>query len=281
MQKAVLKRTLRGVFKNRLTIVGVFLILLVTTVAVFAPWIAPMDPTMIQPRDRYMGPSLEHLLGTDALGRDVFSRTVYGTRVSLSIGVISVFAGLVGGVLVGTYGAFKGGVIDNIIIESANMLVALPSILLGITILSIWGSGPGKLVVVLAIAYFPRFIRLSRGLTLSVKEKEYVEAARAIGRTDLAIVLRHIIPNTISANITSGTLWISAAILAQAGLSFLGLGIAPPTPTWGGLIRDGVPVLLFAPWISIYPGLAIMITVIGFNMLGDGIRDFLDPRIVQ
>ena len=281
MQRENLARTLKAVFKNHLTVVGVLLIVAVSCVAIFAPALAPIDPTEINPSLRYIAPSREHLLGTDKLGRDVFSRTVYGPRISLSIGVLSVLVGMVPGVFLGTYAAFKGGMTDGIVVEVANMLVTLPTILVGITILSLWGSGFGKLVITLGIAYFPRFIRLSRGLTLSIKEKEFVEAARAIGRTDLGIIFRHIIPNTISPNIISGTLWISAAILAQAGLSFLGLGIAPPTPTWGGLIRDGVSVLLFAPWISVYPGLAIMITVIGFNMLGDGIRDFLDPKLVQ
>jgi peptide/nickel transport system permease protein len=204
---------------------------------------------------------------------------VFGTRISLTVGVVSVFLGFLFGVAVGTFAAFKGGRIDAVVTEIANMLVAFPTILLGIMILSIWGSGFSKLVITLAVGYFPRFIRLSRGLTLSIKEKEFIEASKATGRGDLAIIFRHIIPNSISANIVAGTLWISAAILAQAGLSFLGLGIGPPTPTWGGMIRDGVGLLMIAPWISVFPGIAIMITVIGFNMLGDGIRDLLDPKL--
>lgn len=279
MQQSQLQRTLRAVAKNRLTVVGVFLVLLVTAMAVFAPWIAPCDPAEIDPISRYTGPGRDFPFGSDALGRDVLSRVMYGTRVSLGVGVLSVFIGLMLGVAIGTFAALKGGLLDAMVIESANMLVALPSILLGIMILSIWGSGFFKLVITLAVAYLPRFIRLSRGLTLSIKEKEYIEASRAIGRSDFGIMLYHVIPNALSSNIVAGTLWISAAILAQAGLSFLGLGIAPPTPTWGGMIRDGVSVLMFAPWISVYPGIAIMITVIGFNMVGDGIRDLLDPRL--
>jgi len=272
-------RSWRPILKNRLTIVGTLLIVAISLVAILAPWLAPYDPTEIHTKDRYSPPGGKYPLGTDGMGRDVLSRIIYGTRVSLAVSFLSVAIGLVAGVAVGTFAAFKGGKLDFVVTEAANMLVAFPTILLGIMILSIWGSGFMKLVITLALAYFPRFVRLSRGLTLSVREKEYIEASRAIGRGDLAIVLYHVIPNTISANIVAGTLWISAAILSQASLSFLGLGIPPPTPTWGGMIREGVRLLMIAPWISVYPGLAIMITVIGFNMVGDGIRDILDPRV--
>jgi len=273
------RRGLKIFIKNKLTLWGIIMISMVASIAIFASWIAPYDPNEIHVADRYSSPNSTYLLGTDNLGRDVLSRAIHGTRISLAIGLLSVFIGLVGGVIVGTTAAYKGGVSDAIAIEAANMLISIPTILLGIMILSIWGPGFFKLVITLAFAYFPRFIRLSRGLTLSLKEKEFVEASRASGRSAIGIIARHILPNTMSENIIAGTLWISAAILAQAGLSFLGLGIPPPTPTWGSMIRDGVRSLMYAPWVSVYPGVLIMITVIGFNMVGDGIRDFLDPRM--
>ena len=279
MNNKTKQRAFRILFHNKLTRVALIMIVAVILVGVLAPIISSHDPNEIHTVDRYSPPCKAYLLGTDGLGRDVYSRIIYGTRVSLSVGLLSVAIGLVAGVTVGTVAAYKGGIVDSIVVEFANMLVSLPTLLLGILILSLWGPGFFKLVITLALAYFPRFIRLSRGLTLSFREKEFVEAARAIGRSDFAIVFKHILPNTISGNIVAGTLWVAAAILAQAGLSFLGLGIQPPTPTWGAMIKDGVRLLLIAPWISIYPGIAIAVTVIGFNMLGDGIRDLLDPKV--
>lgn len=269
----------RTFLKNKLTLTGLILVAVVSVIAIFAPWIAPYDPNEINPANRYAPPSSVHWLGTDDLGRDVFSRAVYGTRVSLAVGLLSVAIGMLGGAVLGTLAGYRGGALDAVAVEAANMLICIPDILLGIMILSLWGSGFWPLVLTLAFAYFPRFVRLSRGMTLSVKSRGFVEASKAIGCSDIRILVRHILPNTISENIIAGTLWVSAAILAQAGLSFLGLGIPPPTPTWGGMIKDGTRILIFAPWVSLSPGIMIMLTVIGFNMLGDGVRDVLDPRL--
>lgn len=261
--------------------VGLVLVLLITLVAIFAPVIAPYDVREQDFQHRYMRPSWKHLLGTDDFGRDTFSRVVYGARVSLSVGVLSVVLSILVGMFVGMVAGYLGGRIDALVVWLVDVLMAFPTILLCLTILVIMGPGFWTLIFSIAFSLLPRFIRIARGATLSVKQEKYVEAARLVGRNELEVIFLHILPNISGPIIVIGTLWIATAIRIEASLSFLGFGVKPPMPTWGNMINAGMSFLAIDPWLVTVPGFAIMITVIAFNMLGDGLRDISDPRLRQ
>jgi len=274
-------RILRSVLRNRTSVFGGVLFLAIVLVAVFAPFLAPYDPTYMDVGNRLSGPSKLHPLGTDNFGRDILSRVIYGARTSLSVGVLSVFVAMAIGTLLGSFAAYQGGLLDVVVTEFANILLSFPDVFFGLLILTIFGSGFAQLVAALSLAYLGRFIRLGRASTLSVKEREYVEWARAIGLSPEIIVFKHIVPNILDEILVAATLWVGAAILAQAALSFLGLGLPPPTPTWGSMIREGLDYLLQAPWMSLFPGVATFLSVVALNMLGDGLRDLIDPRTLS
>jgi peptide/nickel transport system permease protein len=241
--------------------------------------LAPYDPNKIDMADRFAAPSLEHPFGTDDFGRDILSRVMVGARVSLMVGLIAVGISAVVGSSLGLVSGYSGRVTDEVIMRAMDVLFAFPAILLAITIMAILGRGIGNAMIAIGIVYIPIFARIARGSVLSVRENEFVEAARAIGTSDLRIMLRHIFPNILSPLIVEITLSLSFAILAEAALSFFGLGTQPPDPSWGRMLSEGRAYFQQSIWLAIFPGLAIMMTVLGFNLLGDGLRDALDPRL--
>jgi len=264
--------------KNKGAMFGLFIVIALILVAVFAPLIAPYDPVAVS-RDAMQGPSLTHLAGTDVYGRDVLSRVIHGSRFSLWIGVISVSIGLVVGVSVGVVGGYFGGKIDAAIVMLTDAMLAFPSILLALAVIAVLGPGLRNVMIAVGISSIPRYARLARSTTLSLREELYVEGARAIGAGSIRIMLRHIVPNIIGPIVVLATLSLPTAILTAAGLSYLGLGAQPPIPEWGLLVSDGRKYLRHAWWISTFPGVAIMITVLSINLLGDGLRDANDPRL--
>jgi peptide/nickel transport system permease protein len=257
------------------------IVTLIVATALFAPWLAPYDPIEQNVYYRFTAPERTHPMGTDSYGRDVFSRLVWGARISLSVGVLSVLSGMIAGTLLGLVAAYKGKGVGALIMRGVDVLMAFPDEILGIMILVVLGSGLDRLIIAIGIVMTPRFARLSYGPALAVKEKGYVEAAMSIGVRDLPIIVRHILPNVIGEIVVMGSLWMATAIRVEANLSFLGMGVQPPTPTWGNMVQTGIDQLTNAPWLSLFPGLAIMIAILAFNMLGDGLRDITDPRLQE
>lgn len=254
-----------------------FLLLLVA-VAVFAPLLAPYGPSAIQPADSLRPPGGAHLFGTDLFGRDIFSRVVYGTRISLLVGVLAVAAGAVGGSLLGMLAGLGGRGAEQTIMRLMDVMLAFPFILLAILILAFFGPGVVNVMIAVGIAYVPRFARLAHASTLSLREMEYVSAARAAGAGTPRVLGRHILPNVLQSLTVYATFSIPVAILIEAGLDYLGLGVRPPTPTWGAIINEGRQSLLIAPWESVLPGLVIMLSVLAFNLFGEAVAAYLDPK---
>jgi len=254
------------------------LVVLVILVALLADVLAPFDPvSQIAPQLQPPGPT--YLLGTDEFGRDLLSRVIHGARVSLYVGVISVGIALISGSILGLLAGYYGGWIDMTIMRLMDILFGLPAIVLAIAITSVLGPSLNSALIAIGIVYAPQFGRVARAPVLSLRERDFVTAARAVGAGDLWLVRRHILPNMTAPIVVQATVAFSTAILTEATLSYLGLGTQPPTPSWGTMLNAGKQVLLLAPWTSIFPGLAIAMTVLGFNLLGDGLRDALDPRL--
>ena len=247
--------------------------------ALLAPVISPYDPIVQTLVDRRQPPSPEYLLGTDDLGRDMLSRLVYGSRKSLQVGVVSVSLAILVGALVGAISGYTGGWIDTLVMRVMDIMLAFPALLLAIAIVTILGPGLLNMLYAIAIVSIPAYARIVRASVLRVKAEDYVLASRSIGSTPGRILFRHVLPNGLTPLIVQGTLGIGTAILDAAGLSFLGLGAQPPTPEWGAMLGEGRFAVFSAPHIVLFPGLAIMLTVLGFNLLGDGLRDALDPRL--
>ncbi len=275
------RKIVRAIKNNRTTLVGIVLTFFVLLVALLAPWLAPFDPIHQDISIGDLPPGPVHILGTDSYGRDVLSRIIMGTRVSLTIALSAVGIAMVIGSLVGVTAGYKGGVIDTITIRIIDMLMTFPTIILGLMVLAILGSGMFNLTVAITVAILPRFARVARGSAIAMRERDYIQAARALGMSDFRIIFVHILPNIANEILVVGTLWMATAILQEANLSFIGLGVRPPTPSWGGMIRDGVNQLLNLPWLSIAPGVAIFIVVLAFNMIGDGLRDVMDPKTME
>lgn len=258
---------------------GFLIIVGLIGLALLAPYVVAADPYTIDPTASMRAPSAEHPLGTDRLGRDVAARLVYGARTSLWVGIVSVGLATLLGVPLGLLAGYAGGLLDDIIMRLMDVLFAFPPILLAIVIAAVLGSGLTNAMIAIGVIYLPRLVRITRGPVLALRQIEFVEATRALGATHLRIVLTHILPNILGVLLVQISLNLSTAILAEAALSFLGLGAQPPIPTWGGMLNDGRLFTQIAPWLSLYPGLAISLTVLGFNLLGDGLRDVLDPRL--
>jgi peptide/nickel transport system permease protein len=274
------RQRMRSAFiRNRTALVGGVLALLVVLVGIFAPFISPFDPLEQDSYYRLMGSSSKHWLGTDDFGRDVLSRIIWGSRVSLLIGSISVALGMVAGTAMGMIAGYFRGKLESLIMRSVDVLMCFPDLILAIVVTAVLGSNLFNLIITIGIVMTPRFARLAHGSLLSLKESEYVLAAQAIGANAPRIIVRHIFPNIFGELLVAGTLWIGVAIRLEANLAFIGLGVQPPTPTWGNMIREGVDVLINAPGISVYSGLSILITILSFNLLGDGIRDMIDPKL--
>jgi len=267
-------------FKNNKTAVaGAVMALVVLLTALGAFVMAPYDPLEQDVFHRLTPPERSHLLGTDEYGRDVLSRVIWGTQISLTVGFFSVLLGMVLGTTMGVAAGYSGGLTDSIIMRIVDVLLSFPTLITGILIAAILGSGLVKLIITIGIVFAPRFARMAYGPTLAVKEMEYVSSAKVIGAGAFRIVTRHILPNIFGEIMVAGTLWMGTAIMAEASLSFLGLGVSPPTPTWGNMIKSGIDVLASAPWLSLFPGASILITVLAFNMIGDGLRDIADPKL--
>lgn len=265
--------------RNKLVIVGGLIVGLVLFAAIFAPAISPHSPYKQYTTDQLVGPSRTYPLGTDELGRDVLSRVLYGARISIQVGLISLVIGLVIGGLLGLVAAYKGGTWDLVIMRFADILFAFPSLLLAIAVLAVLGPSLANVMVAIGIIFVPIFIRVTRASGMVISQEPYVEASRASGAGPFRIMLRHVLPNAMAPLLVQTTLAISYAILAEAGLSFLGLGAQPPEPSWGSMLSAGRGFMTFAPWTAIAPGTAIFLAVLGFNILGDGLRDVLDPRM--
>ncbi len=264
--------------RNRTAVVGLIVVVLLTLVALFAPLIAPHDPIPQSTINRLADPNAEHLLGRDDYGRDVLSRVIYGTRVALLVGVLSVLLGGIIGTTLGIVSAYFRGKVDAVLMRLVDILLSFPDLITGLLVVAVLGSGTFKLIIAIGLTVTPRFARLAYGPTLALKEKEFVEAARALGTGSGRILRVHILPNIAGELLVLASLWTASAIRLEASLSFIGLGIQPPTPTWGQMIREGTRYLADKPWLSLAPGVALLIAVFAFNLLGDGLRDVLDPR---
>jgi peptide/nickel transport system permease protein len=272
---------LRRLFRRRLVLAGAFLLAVFLVVSAAAPVVAPQGYDEQDLGRRLRSPSREYPLGTDSLGRDLVARIVWGARVSLMVGVLAMGLGLIGGSLLGLISGFYGAGADRAVMGLMDVLLTFPGILLALAVVAALGPGLYQVMVAVGVQQIPGFARLVRGSVLTVRKTEYTESARAIGASDVRIMARHIVPNVLSPVIVLASLDIGTAILASAGLSFLGLGAQPPLPDWGGMINQGRAFLRTAWWVAVFPGLAIMLTVMGFNLFGDGLRDALDPRLRQ
>ncbi len=273
----------RRLKRNKMAIVGLVILVALFLLAIFADVIADYDNVVIKQNlaHRLQGPSAAHWLGTDEFGRDIFARLVHGTRVSLKVGIVAVGISIVIGGILGAIAGYYGGKLDNIIMRIMDIFLAVPSILLAIAIVSALGPSIINLMLAISISSVPSYARIVRASVLSIRDQEFIEAAKAIGASNTRIIFRHIIPNSLAPVIVQATLGVASAILSTAGLSFIGLGIQPPAPEWGSMLSGGRQYLRYAWWVTTFPGVAIMITILSLNLLGDGLRDALDPRLKQ
>lgn len=273
------QRITSGACNNPLAAAGVVLVILLLIFAVFAPWIAPQDPAAINLPDRLNSPSRAHWFGTDELGRDILSRSIYGARISMFVGSCVVLVSLGLGLIVGSIAGYYGGGIDRFVnVVLMNAFMSFPGILLAIAFVAFRGPGIFNLVLALSLGGWVGYARLVRGQVLAAREREFVEAARALGASDLRIIVRHILPNIIQPVIVQAAIGMAGAILAEATMSFLGLGVPPPTASWGAMLNDGRAHLFDSPHLVLFPALAVMLAVLSFNFIGDALRDYLDPR---
>ena len=265
--------------RNRISWVGVVLLLILVSLALFAPVISPYNPVEQHITDQFKGPSAKYWLGTDEYGRDLFTRIVWGARISLTVGTVSVILGMIVGSILGMYAGYKGGMRDELIMRVMDVFMSIPTLLMGLFVVAVLGPNMANLIIAIALTVAPRFARIARAPTVSIKERDYIEACRAMGFSDLRIMLVHVLPNILGDIIVMGSLWVATAVRIEASLSFIGLGVPPPTPTWGGMVREGFEKMLDSPGASIFPGIFILLTVFAFNLLGDGLRDVIDPRL--
>jgi peptide/nickel transport system permease protein len=272
-----LGRQVRRVLRSGLVLFGAAAALLIVVSAIFAPSIAPHAPDEQNFDLIEAAPTAKALFGTDRFGRDVLSRVIFGARISLYVALTSIGASMVVGGALGLSAGYLGGAWDNVVNRVMDVFFSIPGLLLAVGVAALRGPGVNSAVIAIAIVYVPIFARVMRGPVLSEREKEYVEAVRALGATRLVVAVKHILPNVISPFVVQGTVALSQAILIEASLSYLGLSAQPPTPSWGNMLNEGRTYLETAPWISVFPGIAIMVTVLAFNLIGDGLRDILDP----
>lgn len=279
IRRDMMRQFIRRLWRSKNVVLGAGILLVILTLTTVAPMISPYDPVEVNPRARLQPPSLEHPFGTDDFGRDVFTRVLYGGRVSLLVGLISISIACTLGTALGIIAGYYGGITDIVIMRLMDMMLAFPGILLALAIVAILGKSLPNVMIAVGISTIPVFTRIVRGSTLSTREMDYITAARALGSSSNRIMWRHVLPNVITPVIVVATNGIAGAIIAGAALSFLGLGAQPPTPEWGIMLSEGRVYLRAATWITTFPGLAIMVTVLAINLLGDGLRDVLDPRL--
>ena len=272
------ERAVRTFTSNRTAVVGVVMILAIVLIALAAPLLAPHDPLAQSVSSRLEPPTLEYPLGRDDKGRDILSRVIYGSRIALMVGIFSVLLGGALGTAIGVVAGYFGGKIDSALMRLTDVLLAFPDLITGLLVLAVLGPGLEKMILAIGLTIAPRFARIAYGPTLAIKGKEFVEAARSIGVQDARLLRVHILPNVGGDLLVFGSLWTASAIRLEASLSFVGLGVAPPTPTWGQMIREGTVHLTTVPMYSLGPGIALLLTVFAFNLVGDGLRDVLDPK---
>lgn len=264
---------------NKTSWVGLILFLSVCLLAIFAPLIAPHDPLAQNVFNRLKPPSAEHWLGTDFFGRDILSRILYGAQISLVIGLVAITSAMIIGTAIGLVAGYYGGCIDIIVMQTMDVLLAFPSLILGLIVVAMLGPSVTNLIIAISLTAIPPFARIARAPTIAVKEREFIEAGRALGYSDLRLMLGHILPNTLPEVLVMGSLWLATAIRVEASLAFIGLGVNPPTATWGGMIREGFENILDSFYLALFPSIAILILVFSLNLLGDGLRDAIDPRL--
>ncbi len=266
-------------YRNRLSWVGLVLLAAIILVAIFAPLIAPYDPLEQNIIARLEPPSAEFLLGTDSYGRDVLSRLIYGTRISLTVGFIAILIAMTIGSTIGILAGYVGGLFDQIVMGLLDVMLSFPTLLLGLMIAAMLGASLENLIIAIAITEIAPFARIARAPTIALKQRDFVEAGRALGFGPVRIMGVPILPNMISDVVVMGSLWMASAIRTEASLSFIGLGVPPPTATWGSMIREGFENILDAWWLAVFPSLAILLTVLALNLLGDALRDAIDPKL--
>jgi ABC-type dipeptide/oligopeptide/nickel transport system permease subunit len=271
-------RAWRLLREDRTALAGMIIILAFLLVAIFASWLAPFQPTDQHILDAFRPPNATYWLGTDEFGRDIFSRIIHGSRPALLVGLFSVGLSMGIGIPLGLMAGLKMGWLDRVVGWLVDLMLSFPSLLLGLIIVTLLGSGLQMVILAIGIAHVPLFIRLARGSTLVVKQMDFIAAGQSLGASDIYLAFRHILPNIIGPLIVMGTLGIAGAIRQEASLSFLGLGIQPPIPSWGNMIREGVQNILQTPWLALFPGLALTLSVLAYNMVGDSLRDIFDPR---
>jgi len=260
-------------------VVGLVLVVAMVLAALLAPWIAPYDPDAQDVLLKLEPPSPEHWFGTDAFGRDVLSRVIWGAQISLFVGTVATLAGVLVGTVVGILSGYFGGLTDKLVTAATDVLLSFPQLIMGLILVAVLGPNLVNLILAIAITAVPAFIRVARGSTLAMKERDFVDACRALGYGDLRIMFLHLLPNIMDEVVVMGSLWLAAAIRTESTLAFIGLGVPPPTATWGGIIREGFDNLLDAPWLSVFPSLAILAVMIALNLIGDGLRDATDPKL--
>jgi peptide/nickel transport system permease protein len=276
-----LKRIYLFLKENPIIFVGAIIIAFILVIALLSPYISPYDPREQSIIKRLSPPSLKHFFGMDHYGRDIFTRVLWGARTSLTIAICSIFLGGSVGTILGTLAGYKGGQWDNVITRLTDILMSFPTLIFGIIIIVALGPNWINTIYAIAITMVPHFIRFSRGPTLSVKESDFIQATKALGASDWKIIIKHILPNILGPVVVMATFYLANAIIIESALSFLGIGVQPPRASWGRMIFAGLDYLSVSPWLTIFPGLAILITSLGFNLVGDGIRDILDPKIKQ
>jgi peptide/nickel transport system permease protein len=272
------RRRWESIKRNKTTLIGLCLAGIILTITLLAPVLVPYDPDE-QFLDHALEPPGKFILGTDSFGRDILSRVLIASRISVSIGIFSILFAAIIGVPIGIVAGYRGGWIDSVITRIVDIIMSFPSLLIGIIVVAALGPGSYKVTIAISLAFVPRFIRLARGSTMALKEKEFILSSRSIGARDTRVIFVHCLPNILGDITVMVTLWVAVAIRIEANLSFLGIGIQPPTASWGSMIGYGVNYLLSAPWVSLFPGMAILITIFSFNLIGDGIRDVVDPRL--
>lgn len=268
----------KRVLRDPAFLVGAGVLLVIVLGAVFAPWIAPHNPDAQNVMMVLAGPSAQHPLGNDSFGRDVLSRILYGARISLYVGAVSTIAGVLVGTVVGLIAGYLGGVVDRLVTSLTDILLSFPQIIMGLLVVAALGPSMTNLIIAIAITVAPAFVRIARASTLTIRERDYIDACRALGFSKPRIMFGHIFPNILDELVVLASLWLATAIRTEATLAFIGLGAPPPTATWGGIVRDGFDNILDAPWLSVFPSLAILAVMLALNMMGDAMRDVTDPK---
>jgi peptide/nickel transport system permease protein len=273
------RKILTTFLKNRTSLVGACISVAMIFIAISAPWISPFDPLKQNVYYRLTPPEESHLLGTDEYGRDVLSRIFTGTRISFFVSIISIILGMAIGTGMGMLAGYAGGKVETALMRTLDIMMAFPDEVFGVMVMIVLGTGVENVIIAITILMIPRFARMGHAPTLALKEQDYIAAAKSIGASDSRVLIRHVLPNIFGEILVMSTLWLGTAIRLEASLSFLGVGVPPPTPTLGSMVRDGVDFLGVAPWVSVFAGLAILVSIFGFNLLGDGLRDITDPKL--